>query len=148
NVHFAQALDMLYDVARARSIHHPAPQFGIGGMHRDIERRQLLLVESLPVLLLQVRQGDKVAEEERVAIVIILDIQRSAHTMRQPWLRCEALGQSLDKAEDTFIGALADKRSGLFTKEHAQVLIIRLRDIYFLCVLLSLKTNRQFFLCD
>src|SRR6266566_3272758 len=33
NAHAAQALDVIYDIARAWSVHHLAAQFGVGGMH-------------------------------------------------------------------------------------------------------------------
>ena len=51
--------------------------------------------------------------------------------MGQPGLRCKALWQSGNKAEDAFIGALTNKGRGLLPEEHAQVLIAILRNLYF-----------------
>jgi len=92
-------------------------------MYRDVQWRQLLLIEPLPVMLLQIGQSDEISKQERVAIVIILDVERGTHAMCQTRLGCETFGQSFDKAEDTFIGALADKGSWLLAKEHAKVLV-------------------------
>src|SRR5581483_10596899 len=57
----------------------------------------------------------------------------------------EALGESLNKAENAFVGALANKGCGLFAKEHAQALIAGFRNLYFVRGLLALKANGQVF---
>ncbi len=135
---------MLDDVARARPVHHLAPQVGIGGMHRDVQRCQLLLVEPLPVVLFQVGQRDEIAKKERIAVVVIFDIERGAHSMWQPWLGREAFGQSLDKAEDAFIGALANKGRRLLAEKHPQVLIVGFVYMCFMLVELPLEADGQF----
>ena len=64
NAHAAQALDVIDDIARAWPVHHLAAQFRVGGMHGHIQRRQLLLIEALPVVFFQISQSDKVSKEE------------------------------------------------------------------------------------
>src|SRR5579884_1481133 len=112
-------------------------------MDGDIERCQLLLVQSLPVKLLQVGQRNEVAKEERVAVIVILDIERGAHTVRQARLRRVAFGQPFDEAEDAFIGALANKGRRLLAKEDAQAFIITFGNRDFMLLLLAFKANRQ-----
>ena len=60
-------------------------------MNRDIERAETLLFQAIPVLLLQVRQGNEVPEQEAVAIIIIFDVERLAHAERQAALRLVSL---------------------------------------------------------
>ena len=93
-------------------------------------------------MLFQVGQGDEVAKKEGVAVVVIFDIERGAHAMRQTRLRRETFGQALDEAEDAFIGALANKGRGLLTEEYAQVLIVSFAYLNFMLVHLPLKANR------
>src|SRR6266702_4236752 len=66
--------------------------------------------------------------------------------MGQARLRRKAFGQPLDKTKDAFIGTLANKGGGLFTKEHTQIFIESLADMYFILILLALKANSQFFI--
>jgi ABC-type microcin C transport system duplicated ATPase subunit YejF len=66
--------------------------------------------------------------------------------MLQPGGWREAFGQSFDKAEDAFIGALANKWCWLLAKEHTQALIVGFRDLNLVRCLLAIKANRQFFI--
>src|SRR5262245_5440286 len=100
---------MRQNIPCTRAVYHLAPQFGIGDMHRDIERTETLLFQALPVFFFQVGQCDKIAKEERVAIIVVLDVERIAHTQRQATLRLAAFRQALNKAKDALISALPDK---------------------------------------
>ena len=64
DVHAAQPLYVLKDIPCPWTIDHLAAQFGLCRMHGYIQRRQLLLIEPLPVVVFQIGQGDKVAKEE------------------------------------------------------------------------------------
>ena len=66
--------------------------------------------------------------------------------MSQARLWRKAFGQPFDKTKDTFIGTLANKGSGLFAKEHTQIFIESLADMYFMLILLALKTDGEFFI--
>src|SRR5579875_3212027 len=125
---------MTEDVACSRPIHHLAPQFRLRRIHGNVERRQFLLIEPQPVVLLQVGQGDEIAKEKRIAVIVVLDVERGAHAVRQ----------ALDKAENAFISALANKRCWLLAEKHAQILIIVFGNRYFTLLLLTLKANRQY----
>src|SRR5579875_327609 len=92
-------------------------------MHGDVDRREMLLFEALPVLLFEVRQGDEVAEQEAIAVVVVFDVQRLAHAKWQAPLWRMALRQALDEAEDALVGADANERGRLLTKEHAKLFI-------------------------
>jgi len=59
-------------------------------------------------------------------------------------LRGKPLGEPLNKAEDTFIGTLANKRGGLFTKQHAQILINAFLNNHLMLLLLAIIANHQF----
>src|SRR5689334_17997336 len=145
DMHAAQALNMLDNVPCSGTIHHFTAQIRLGRMHRDVERRQLLLIESLPIKFFQIGQCDKIAKEERVAIVVILDIERGTHTMCQPWLRRKTLRQSLNKTEHTLIGALTNKRCRLLTEQHAQILINSFANAHLMLRLLPIKPDDQLF---
>ena len=67
-------------------------------MNRDVERGDVLLLDAPPVLFGQVRQGDEAAVEHRVAVVVVHDVERAAHS----------LGDLLDETERAGVFADAD----------------------------------------
>src|SRR5882757_7587915 len=96
-------------------------------------------------MVFQVCQRNEIAKQEGIAIVIVFNIQRRAHTMWQPWLRCKPFWQTFNKAKDTFISTLADKRRWLLTEQNTQIFISALSNAYLALILLALKTNHQLF---
>src|SRR6266567_5303689 len=68
--------------------------------------------------------------------------------MRQSWLRCKALRQAFNKAKDTFISTLANKRRRFLTKQNAQIFVNALGNVYLMLILLALKTNHQLFVSN
>src|SRR6185312_3919639 len=63
-------------------------------------------------------------------------------------LWCKTLWQPFNKAKDTFISALANKRGWFFAEKYAKVFVYCLCDRYFMLVLLSIKADHKFFLGD
>ncbi len=75
-------------------------ELGIGGMHRDIEWREPLLLDPCEVVLLEVGEGNVIAVEEGEPEIVVLDVEAPPHP---PW-------QLVDEAEDALIGAGRDLR--------------------------------------
>ncbi len=98
NPHPGQTTELLHHVRSARVVQDAAAQVGIGGVDGDVEGAQVLLLYPCPVLLRQVGQGDVVAEEEGVPVVVVLDVEGGA----QP------PGHLGDKAELAAVVAPAD----------------------------------------
>ncbi len=117
----AQALDLLHNLAGARTGDHALAQLGVGGVDRDVERAEALLREALPIMLFEVGEGNEVAEEEAVAVVVVFDVERVAHAEGQAALGRVTLGQAVYEAEDALVGTDADEGRRLLAKEDAQV---------------------------
>ena len=93
-----QPAQLLHHVGRSWAAKETTPQRQVGGVHRDIERAEPLLLQARPVIASQVGQRDKVAKEEGVAIVVVLDIEGAAHARRV----------LLDETELAVVGTAAD----------------------------------------
>jgi len=77
-----QPAQLFQHVRRFRIAQTLSARLQIGGVHRHIQRRQALFRQAIPVLLRQIRERDVVAEEKRIAVVVVLDVQRAAHARR------------------------------------------------------------------
>ena len=62
---------------------HAGAHVGVGGVDRDVERRQALVDHPLEVDLREPGQRRKVAVEERQPVVVVLQVQAPAHALRQ-----------------------------------------------------------------
>ena len=81
-----------------------APHTDLGRMDRHVQRRQPLVADASPVGLAQVGQRQEIAPHERIAIVVVEDVQARPQTARQ----------AADEAELAVVVALADAaRHGL-----------------------------------
>src|SRR6266540_1193735 len=92
----------------------------------------MLLSDALPVVLGEIRQGDKVAVKEAQAVIIVFQIERPAHTLwhlsqKAEWALVIAgsqpVEQRLDELDaDCFVGIFFDLIDRLFfAAEHAQL---------------------------
>ena len=83
---------------------HPWPaeqgvaQLRVGGVHRDVERREALGLDARELRFLEIGEGDVVAVQEREPEVVVLDVQALAHALRE----------LVDEAEDALVGAGRD----------------------------------------
>ena len=73
-------------------------QIGIGGVHRDVERREALGLDSCQLRLVEIGQRDVVAVQERQPEVVVLHVEALAHALRE----------LVDEAEDALVGAGGD----------------------------------------
>jgi hypothetical protein len=80
NAHAGQAAQAVQDVRGAGVAQHPPPQVGVGGVDRDVEGAQVLLLNAGPVLLRQVGQGDVTTEQEGIPVVVVLDVEGRAQS--------------------------------------------------------------------
>ena len=77
-----QAVELLRDLLRTFAAQHLRPQFRVHALHRNVERREMVLRNTLEVGGPHIRHRDKVAIEETQAVVIVLDGQAAAHIGR------------------------------------------------------------------
>src|SRR5690606_19833465 len=75
NAPLRQPAQLLHDVGRIVVAQEAPPQFGVGGVHGDVEGREAHSLNAPPVVLVQVGEGDKVAEEEGIAVVVVFDVE-------------------------------------------------------------------------
>ena len=54
---------------------HPDTELGVGGVHRDVDRRDVHLDDAVDLVILHIGHGDVVAEQKAQPLVIILEIQ-------------------------------------------------------------------------
>ena len=59
----------------------------VGGVHRHVQRREALEPDALPVSFGEVGQGEEVAPQERVAVVVVVDVQRSSQPLGRPRMK-------------------------------------------------------------
>src|SRR6185437_4742662 len=114
-------------------------------MHRDVERAEPLLLQSSPVGLFQIGQGDEVAEEEAITVVVVFDIEGLAHAKWQTALGLVALWQSFDEAEDTLVGADADEGRWLLAEADAHFVVWRLGDQHHARASVAVDAQRYLF---
>ena len=95
NAALHQTGQVLEHLAAALIGQHPHPQLGVGGVHRDIDRRDVHLDDAVDLVILHIGHSDVVTEQKAQPLVIILEIQALAHTR----------GQLVDEAEHTVVGA-------------------------------------------
>ena len=88
----------------------------VGGVHRDVERREPVLDDPLDVPRLEVGQRGEVAVAEREPVVVVADVEHFA----QP------LGKAVHEAEVAAVGAAADPRR---LERDAQRLVERALDV-------------------
>ena len=74
---------------------HFCAQVGVGGMHRDVQRRDVHADDPVRVLVAEIGHGDVIAQQEGKARVVILKIKAFAHPLRK----------LVDKAKDASVGA-------------------------------------------
>jgi hypothetical protein len=74
------------------------PELRVGGVDRDVERREALLDDPLERDLIEVAERDVVAVQERQPEVVVLHVEALAH----------ALGKLVDEAEDALVRARRD----------------------------------------
>jgi hypothetical protein len=87
------------DVGRVpRPPEQTVTQFGVSGVDRDVEGRQALSLDPREVGLLEVRERDVVAVQERQAKVVVLDVEAAP----------EAARVLMDEAEDAGVRARGD----------------------------------------
>ena len=90
----------------------------VGGVHGDVEGREALLVDALPVALLEVGQGDEAAVKEGVAVVVVLDVEGRAQAGRV----------LVHEAERAVVVAALDAVEGRVDELEAEVLLLGLPD--------------------
>ena len=100
HVALGQPAELRHDVRRVVVAQEAAAHRRIGDVDGDVERRQPHRLDTPPVMLAHVRQGDEVAEEEGVAVVVVLDIEGAPH----------AWGHLQDEAELAQVVAAANVR--------------------------------------
>ena len=90
--------ELLDHVGGERIPQQPAADHRIGGVHRDVERRQPVRDDPLDVVRLEIGERREIAVAEREPVVVVADVQRLAKAGRIP----------LDEAEVAAVGAAAD----------------------------------------
>jgi len=113
NPQTTQASDLRHDIWSLGIAQKETAYLWICGMNGDIEGAEALLSNTLPITLLQVGQGDEVAKEERVTIVIIFQIKAAT----------QASGQAFQETEGAIVVAGAELVKEPLDKFHPQVLI-------------------------
>ena len=113
---------------------HFGAQFGIGGVHRNIQRRNLHADDAVGILVAQIGHGDIVAQQEGQTGIVVLKIQALAH----------ALGQLIDEAEDAPVGTALLGIHQIGLELQTQILAFCLADLHrALCAVLALNLQRQ-----
>ena len=106
------------NLAAAGVFHHPDPQLGVGGVDRNIDGADVHFDDAGNILVGHVGEGDIAAEQKAHAAVVILEVQRFPHPLRE----------LIDKAEDAFIGAAVLPVHQVILKLQSQLVIFRLAD--------------------
>ena len=88
-------VDIPQHLARAAVFHHGHAECRVHCVHRDIDGRNVHILDALHFFVAQVRQRDVVAEQKRKPLVVVLEIQRLA----------QALRHLVDKAEHALVAA-------------------------------------------
>jgi len=83
DAHVPQAPQLRHDVRRGGVAQQRSPHGGVAGVNGHIQRAQMLLVDALPIRFGEVRQGHIGGGQERVAIVIVAQVERAAQSARQ-----------------------------------------------------------------
>ena len=115
-----KAVEVRQHLARVLVGHHPHPQVRVGGVHRDVDGRDVHLDDALGLPLGEVRQGDVVAEQKGQALVVVLEVERFP----------QALGHLVDEAEHAVVraGVLFVDQIGLkFAAEGLVIALFRLQ---------------------
>ena len=81
DVVFGQPAQLLHDVGRGGIAQARSANAQIGGVHRDIQRREELIGDALPIVIGEIGQRDEVAVQKRVAVVVVFDVQRPPHAI-------------------------------------------------------------------
>ena len=92
---------------------HPAPQFRIGCLERNIDRFQPVSDNSLNIMVVHVGQRHVIALKKRQTGIVILKIQSIPHSFRH----------LVDETEHTFISAGAVLIHETFPELHSQFFI-------------------------
>src|SRR5512144_1535153 len=95
---FSQPTQLLHDVGRGGIAQAGTANAQVGGVNRDVQRREELIGDALPVMIGKIGQRDEVAVQKRVTVVVVFDVQRSPH----------AVGHLQYEAERTQIVAAPD----------------------------------------
>ncbi len=77
-----QEMEPVQNIARLRIAQAPRPHIRLGGVHGNVQRREMLLGNAVPIARGEIGQRDKVPVEERVAVIVVLDVQGAAHARR------------------------------------------------------------------
>ncbi len=115
NVARRQPAQLLHHVRRGGVAQELPPQLGVADVDGDVERRQAHQLNAPPIVVAQVGQRDEVAEEEGVAVVVVLDVERAS----------ELGGHLQDEAERAQVVAAANVHvEGRVGKHQPQRLVV------------------------
>ncbi len=95
NAAFHKARQVLEHLAAPLVGEHPHPKLRVGGVDRNVDRRDMHLDDALDLVILHIGHGDIVAEQKGQPLVIIFKVQALPHTGRE----------LIDEAEHAVIGA-------------------------------------------
>src|SRR5581483_11923966 len=104
------AIELLQNGGRSGIAEQAPAYLELGGVDGDVEGREMLVVNLLPVGLAEVGERNEVRRQERVAIVIVFDVQRAAQACRR----------LIDEAEDAVVVADANAIRRRLRKLEAQ----------------------------
>ena len=79
-----QPLQLLDDVGSGGTAQDAATQSEVGGVNGDVEGTEALLGQAIPVVFGEVGQSDEIAEQEGIAIVVVLNVEGAPHPRRHP----------------------------------------------------------------
>ena len=121
-----QPAQLLADVGRGLIAEQVAPQFRLRRVHGDVNRRESLLRESLPVRVGEIGERDEVAVKEAQAIVVVLDVQRLTHALRIAFEEAEeaVVVADLDAVERGILKVDAEILVRIFLDIDGQLLVI------------------------
>ena len=111
-----QPTQLLHDVGRGGIAQARSANAQIGGVHRDIERREELIADALPIVFREIGERDEVSVQKRVTVIIVFDVQRPPH----------AVGHLQHKAERAQVIAAADVdvKCGMLEFEAERLIVV------------------------
>ena len=132
-----QAVQVAQGVPGEAVAHHLAAELRVHGVHRHVNGRDAHLQNAVDLPVVDIGEGDVVAEQEGEPVVVVLEIEGLPH----------AFGQLVDKAEHTLVpaGALPVHEVGL--KFQAQAGVLGLGQVYGEGLSRPGEPDPQFLLC-
>ena len=116
----AEGLDIVQGTGGILVAQHGAVQLRVGGVDGLVDGADVQVDDALGLALRQVGQGDVVAQQKAQPCVVVLEVQRLAHTRRH----------LIHKAEHAVVGAGAHLVHQIGVEVQAQVLSLRLVQRY------------------